>query len=390
LEKNILANFWDKFKKKNTSIVDRVAAALGGDTLNVNHKSAMRQATVYSCVRVIAQTLQSAPIILYRKTKDNKRERATDHPLYQLTSKPNPYQTSITAQMLMGVNMCLRGNFYAQIVRAGGRVVEYLPLSPDKVTVTQNEKTPWEFSYKVGDVLLPQSEMLHIFDLSLNGITGISPIDHAKVSIGLGIAAETYGSKFFQNNAMPSAVLEVPSVLEDESYDRLKKSWQDAYGGENKGSVAVLEAGTTYKPITMTHEQGQFLDTRKFQRSEICGLFGVPPHMIGDLQYATFSNIEHQSIEFINRGILPRVRAIESEMNRKLLNEKEQNEYYFEFLLEGLMRGDLKSRAEAYHIFITDGVMNPNEVRSRENLNPYDGGEIYRTQLNTGAIGSAQ
>jgi HK97 family phage portal protein len=285
--------------------------------------------------------------------------------------------------------MCLRGNFYAQIIRSGNTVLEYLPLNPDIITIEKNEREPWNYAYRVNNTILPQSDILHIFDLSLDGITGISPIDHAKNAISLGIAAERYGGKFFENNANPSGTLTVPSTLDDDAYQRLKKSWNDAYGGDKRGGLAVLEAGAEFKTITMTNEQSQFLDTRKFQRSEICGLFGVPPHMIGDLQYATFSNIEHQSIEFINRGILPRVRAIESEFNRKLLSEKEQQEYYFEFLLEGLMRGDLKSRAEAYHIFITDGVMNPNEARARENLNPYDGGEQFRAALNTGVVGEA-
>jgi HK97 family phage portal protein len=384
-----LAGFLDRFRKKNT-VLDQLISGVGDSFagISVNHKSAMRQASVYSCTRVIAQTLQSAPLILYKKNKE-KRERATDHPLYKLTMRPNPYQSNVTTQMLMGVHMALRGNFYAQIIRSGNTVLEYLPLSPDIVTIEKNEKEPWNYAYRVNNTILPQSEMLHIFDLSLDGITGISPIDHAKNAISLGIAAERYGGKFFENNANPSGTLSVPSTLDDDAYQRLKKSWNDAYGGDKRGGVAVLEAGAEFKTITMTNEQSQFLDTRKFQRSEICGLFGVPPHMIGDLQYATFSNIEHQSIEFINRGILPRVRAIESEFNRKLLTEKEQQEYYFEFLLEGLMRGDLKSRAEAYHIFITDGVMNPNEARARENLNPYDGGEQFRAALNTGVVGEA-
>lgn len=380
---------WRIFQKSvNTNIISQLAQGYADSAgVVVNAKTAMQQATVYSCIRVISQTIQSTPLHLYERS-ETKRIRAVKHPLYKLTLRPNPYQTNVTVQSLMGVNMGLRGNFYAQIVRGGGgKILEYLPLHPDKMEVKGDPAKPWEWKYKYGDSLLEQKDVLHIFDLSLDGITGICPIDHAKKSVGLGIAAESYGNKFFENNAMPSGVLTVPNVLKDDSYKRLKDSWQESYGGDKRGSVAILEAGTSYAAITMTNEQSQFLETRNFQRSEICGLYGVPPHMIGDLQHATFSNIEHQSIEFVVRCILPRVRAIEAEMNRKFLTDKERETLYFEFALDGLMRGDMASRATAYQAFINNGIMNPNEARERENLNPYEGGEVFRSQLNMAPTG---
>ena len=345
-------------------------------------RTAIQNATVYSCIRVLSHTMASVPVILYKK-QGATRERAVDHPLYPLLShSPNEFQTSHSFVSQWLNNVCLRGNFYAHIVRVnGGRIMELLPINPDLVQLKQDKrKVYYEISEDGAQKAYEKENILHIFDLTQDGLRGISPIDHAAQSVTLAMQAEKFGNEYFAGTSRYSGVLEVPHELGDEAFAILKESWNE---GAKSGGTAILEAGTTFKPIAMTNEQSQFLDTRKYQRSEICGLYGVPPHMIGDLERATFSNIEHQSIEFVTRAILPRARAAEQAMNMRLLTEKERAQgYYVEFLLDGLLRGDALSRAQANNIYLQNGVVNPNEVRARENLNPYPGGDVYMRPLN--------
>jgi HK97 family phage portal protein len=366
----------------------------GGPTESGEHVSpdrAMQTAAVFTCVRVLGESVAQLPLGIYKSREDNGSDKMTTHPLYRLVHyQPNEWMTSFEFREYMMACLNLRGNFYAfkNYVGTGQRrrIVEILPFHPDTVEVKQDEN--WDITYEVrlpnrAPQIIPKSNMLHIKGLSLNGLKGVSPIQYQRESIGLAMAAEKYGARTFKNGARPSLVLEHPNSLTQEAAERLSKSWHEAYGGENTGKTAILENGLKVNKISMSNEDAQYLETRKFQRSEIAGIFRVPAHMVNDLEKATFSNIEHQSVEFVVHSLNPWIVRIEQAMWRDLLTLEEQNEgYFFLFNVDGLLRGDAKSRAEALKIQRLNGIINANEWRALENLNPIEGGDVYLTPLN--------
>ena len=277
----------------------------------------------------------------------------------------------------------LWGNAYCQILRTGRNgIVGLYPLLPDHMEVDRDSRDQLTYTYTTGEgrmVRLDPAEVLHIPGLGFDGVVGYSPIALEKSAVGLSIAAEEYGSKFFGNGAMPSGVLTHPNTVKDPK--RLRESWNAAYGGSaNSGKVAILEESMTFTPISIPNDAAQFLETRKFQVTEICRIFRVPPHMVGDLERATFSNIESQNISFAVHTIRPWLVRIEQAMNRALFPENEKGRFYTQFNLDGLMRGDYKSRMEGYAIARQNGWMSANDIRELENLNPLsdeEGGNLY-------------
>ncbi len=353
----------------------------------VNEKTAMQTTTVYACVRILAETIASLPLHTYINT-DNRKEKARDHPLYSLlASSPNPEMTSfVFRETLMG-HLLLWGNSYSQIIRDGhGKVVALYPLLPDKMRVERSEKGEIYYIYNSEgkDYLLRNTEVLHIPGLGFDGLIGYSPIAMAKNAIGMALATEEYGAKFFANGANPGGVLEHPGVVKDPH--RIRDSWNQVYQGtSNSHRVAVLEEGMKFSPIGIPPEQAQFLETRKYQTEEICRIFRVPPHLVGDLERATFSNIEHQSISFVVHTIRPWLVRIEQSINKALFSDSEKGKYFVSFLVEGLLRGDYESRMRGYSIGIQNGFMSPNDVRSLENMNPIpldEGGNTYMVNGN--------
>ena len=289
-------------------------------------------------------------------------------------------------------HLLLWGNAYAQIIRNGkNEVVGLYPLMPDRMTVDRDEKGSLYYEYllntddaktiksKDSVVRLKPEDVLHIPGLGFDGLVGYSPIAMAKNAIGLAIATEEYGSKYFSNGAVPSGVLEHPGTLKDPS--KVRDSWNETFGGSrNSNKVAVLEEGMKYTPISIAPNEAQFLETRRFQIGEIARIFRVPPHMIGDLERATFSNIENQSIEFVKYTLDPWVCRIEAALNRRLLSDKEKGTYFFKFNLDGLLRGDYKSRMDGYAIARQNGWMSANDIRELENQPPIpeeEGGNLY-------------
>ncbi len=354
-----------------------------GSGKSVSALSAMQMSAVYACVRVIAETVASLPLNVFEAT-DNGSQKAYEHPLYRLLhDEPNHEMTSFIWRETMLTHLLLYGNSYTQIVRSGRNgIVELYPLLPDQMTVDRasNGELTYEYTTSSGQsVKLRKEDVLHIPGLGFDGIMGYSPIAMEKNAVGLGIAAEEYGAKFFANGARPGGVLTHPHTVKDPK--RLRESWNAAYGGSsNSGRVAVLEEGMEYKPITVPNSEAQFLETRKFQVEEICRIYRVPPHMIGDLSHATFSNIEHQSISFAVHTIRPWLTRIEQAINRTLITESEKGHFYAQFNLDGLMRGDYKSRMEGYAIARQNGWMSANDIRQLENLNPIpedQGGNAY-------------
>ncbi len=354
-----------------------------GSGKSVNARTAIQVSAVYACVRVIAETVASLPFSVYEQD-DIASHKAVHHPLYRvLHDEPNPEMTSFIWREAMLTHLLLWGNSYSQILRAGrGNIIGLYPLLPDRMEVDRDEKGNLTYTYSTtsGDqVKLRPEDVLHIPGLGFDGIMGYSPIAVERNAVGLSIAAEEFGSKFFGNGATPSGILTHPNTVKNPK--ALRESWMEAYGGSsNANRVAILEEGMTFTRISMPNNEAQFLETRKFQVEEICRIFRVPPHMIADLEHATFSNIEHQSIDFAVHTIRPWLVRIEQAVNKALFSEKEKGRYYCQFNLDGLMRGSYKERMEGYAIARQNGWMSTNDIRELENMNPIpaeEGGNAY-------------
>lgn len=357
----------------------------------VTQRSAMQMTAVYSCVRILSEAIASLPLHLYRYTDSGGKEKATDSPLYFLLhDEPNPEMTSFVFRETLMTHLLLWGNAYAQIIRNGkGEVTAFYPLMPDRMTVDRDENGRLYYEYIVSTddapinkksiVKLPPFDVLHIPGLGFDGLVGYSPIAMAKNAIGMSIACEEYGSKFFANGAAPSGVLEHPGTIKDPS--RVRESWTHTFGGSsNSHKVAVLEEGMKYTPISISPEQAQFLETRKFQINEIARIFRVPPHMVGDLEKSSFSNIEQQSLEFVKYTLEPWIIRWEQSISRSLLSIEEKRKYFVKFNVDGLLRGDYQSRMNGYATARQNGWMSANDIRELENLDRIseeEGGDLY-------------
>ncbi|MCD8075154.1 MAG: phage portal protein [Lachnospiraceae bacterium] len=355
----------------------------------VSERSAMQVAAVYACVRVLAEAVAQLPLHLYRYTGEGSKEKAADHPLYFLLhDEPNPEMSSFVFRETLMTHILLWGNAYAQIIRNGkGEVVALYPLMPNRMRVDRDEHGRLYYEYTLSDDDAPQikktilkpSEVLHIPGLGYDGLVGYSPIAVAKNAVGLTIATEEYGAKFFANGATPGGILEYPGTVKDP--DKVREAWNKGFGGSgNSNKVAVLEEGMKYTPISINPDEAQFLDTRKFQIDEIARIFRVPPHLIGDLEHSTFSNIEQQSLEFVTYSLQPWLVRWEQDIHRVLLNENERRDYFVKFNVDGLLRGDYQSRMNGYATARQNGWMSANDIRELENLDRIpekDGGDLY-------------
>lgn len=360
----------------------------------VNEKTAMQTTAVYACVRILSETIASLPLHTYKYT-DIGKEKATNHSIYHLLhDEPNPEMTSFVFRETLMSHLLLWGNAYAQIIRDGrGKVIALYPLMPDRMTVDRNKKGEIYYLYNKDGQNYPlrNEEVLHIPGLGFDGLIGYSPIAMAKNAIGMAIATEEYGAKFFANGANPGGVLEHPGVVKDPA--RVRESWNSVYqGSSNAHRIAVLEEGMKFNSIGIPPEQAQFLQTRKFQINEIARIFRIPPHMIGDLEKSSFSNIEQQSLEFVKYTLDPWVVRWEQAIKRALFSESEKKEYFVKFNVDGLLRGDYQSRMTGYSIARQNGWMSANDIRRLEDMNliPEElGGERYLTNGNMVDIASA-
>ena len=331
----------------------------------------MQTTAVYACVRILAETIASLPLHTYKHTARGK-EKAKEHRLYYLLhDEPNPEMTSFVFRETLMSHLLLWGNAYAQIIRDGrGNVISLYPLLPDRMVVdrTQAGELYYEYQKDIGSVILHRDEVLHIPGLGFDGLVGYSPIAMAKNAIGMALACEEYGATFFANGANPGGVLEHPGVVKDPK--RVRDSWNAVYQGSgNAHRVAVLEEGMKFQSIGIPPEQAQFLETRKYQTEEICRIFRVPPHLVASLDRATFSNIEHQSISFVDNTIIPWVSRIEQSLQRSLFTEAEKKVYFAKFNLNARLRGDAASRANFYQTMRQNGVMSANDIRELEEMN---------------------
>lgn len=348
----------------------------------VNEKTAMTMSAVYSCVRILSETLASLPLHIY-EVSETGTSKAIKHPLYKvLHDEANAEMTSFIFRETLMTHLLLWGNAYAQIIRNGkGEVLALYPLMPDKMKVDRDEIKNIIYTYQGADgtkVTLSSQDVLHIPGLGFDGLVGYSPIAMAKNAIGMAIATEEYGAKFFANGATPSGILEHPGTVKNPQ--AVRESWSRGFSGNNSHKVAVLEEGMKYTPISIAPNEAQFLETRKFQINEIARIFRVPPHMVGDLEKSSFSNIEQQSLEFVKYTLDPWVSRWEQAMVRRLLSNNEKGKYTIKFNVDGLLRGDYESRMNGYAIGRQNGWMSANDIRELENLDkiPADqGGDLY-------------
>lgn len=348
----------------------------GGPTasgIRIGSDTAMRISTFYACTNVLSQDVGKAPLILYRRLANGGRERATKHPLYRLMhDRPNAFQTPYRFKQSGQTTTILRGNYYAGISRFRGQIRELIPIRDGRI---QTKIEPdHRLSYKLDGVERPASDFLHIRGLSLDGYTGVSLATWARESLGLAAATEGHGARLFSRGALFRGVLMHPGKMKDDAVARRTvESFDSMYRGDQDHSTALLEDGTKYEKMQMTAEDSQFLQTREFQAYEICRWFRMPPHKVGLLKEAKYSTIEAAAIEYVVDTLLSWLVNWEQECNNSLLEGDDREEYYFEHLVDHLLRGDIKSRYEAYKSGILTGFMNRNEARERENLNPADG-----------------
>ena len=384
--------FKPRDRPQNKTVGSSFTFFMGGSSSgkSVTERSAMQMTAVYSCVRILAEAVAGLPLHFYKQTEEGKT-KAIDHNLYRLLhDEPNPEMSSFVFRETLMTHLLLWGNAYAQIIRNGkGEIVALYPLMPNKMKVDRDSEGQIYYTYTRSNdeaptmegttVYLQKENVLHIPGLGFDGLVGYSPIAMAKNAIGLAIATEEYGAKFFANGAAPSGVLEHPGTIKDPA--RVREAWQSQFGGSgNSGKVAVLEEGMKYTPISISPDQAQFLETRKFQINEIARIFRVPPHMVGDLEKSSFSNIEQQSLEFVKYTLDPWIVRWEQSLARSLLSDDEKKSYYFKFNLEGLLRGDYVSRTSGYATARQNGWMSANDIRELENMDriPVEqGGDLY-------------
>lgn len=330
--------------------------------------------SVYACVSAISETIASLPLILYQRTADDGRERASDHPLYRvLHDQPNDNQTALEFREMLMASVLLRGNGYAEIIRDyAGQVISLIPIPADRVTVLilDNGRLSYRVADRMGNVrTLLQDEVFHLRHRSDNGILGVSPITASRQTVQLALAEREHGNVTFTNGTKLSGMLKFPQKLKADQRAALSTSWNSQYaGGANAGRVAILEEGVSFEPVSMTLEDASYIEARKFSVEEIARLFRVPPTIVGDMSKANYSNSVELSRQFVTLTLKRHLVAWEQAISRSLLTEAGRQIYFAEHNVEGLLRGDSSNRADFYSKGIADGWLTTDEVRKLENL----------------------
>jgi HK97 family phage portal protein len=371
------------------SYVDTIALGRESEAgIKISNSSALTSIPYFSGVNLISQTLAQVPLILYKRLSPRGKERGYQHQLYRiLHEEPNEFMSAFTFKETLQGHLLTWGNAYAEIDwEPRQKIVRALyPLRPDRMQVVwEDGKIVYKYALP-GDTggKLPAWRILHIPGFGFDGLVGYDPITLAREAIGLSKATEKFGARFFKRGSALNGVITHPGRLSQKANENMRKSWEELHSGlDNQHRVAILEEGVTYKDIGIPPDNAQFLETRKFQVSEIARFLRVPPHMIGDLEKATFSNIEHQGIEYVVYTMSPWFTRWEQGINRKCLSPADRLEYFSEFLAEGLLRGDSQARASFYKELFQMASISPNDIREKENMNPYEGGDIYVLPLN--------
>lgn len=351
----------------------------------VTDDTAMRVGAVFACVRILSDSVAVLPFHLYEHDGDTRKIQY-EHSINKIVSrKPNSWMSSYEFKRLIMTHLCFRGNFYGLIVSSIGRVLEIIPIHPDQMTVSQKENLQLEYKFtgKSGVTkIFAQKDILHIRALSKDGVTGMSPIQAAREEIGLSAQTTRHGGALFKNGAQVGKVLKHPKTLSEGAANRLRSNIEDNYSGaDNAHKTLLLEEGLDLDEVGMTSQDSQFIETRKFTRSEIAMFFGVPPHMFGDVEKATSwgTGIEQQGIGFLQFTLMPWLVNIEERFWLDLLTDKESEKLYFKFNVSAVLRGDFKSRQEGLQIQRRNGVISANQWRAVEEMNPREdpGGDEY-------------
>lgn len=366
-------------------LISSGAMAVSG--VNINATTAIRYAVFFSCIKVLSEDVGKLPLKLYKERPDRGADIARSHKVHRLISRrPNDYMTASEFWEMCVAHMIMRGNFFAYKNVVGGEVVELLPLSPGSVRPKLRED--WTLVYDVTFAngtrdILTQDQIFHVRSLSLDGVNGLGALEYARESLGLGVAAERHGAKLFVNGANPGGALQTDGILTDEVFKRVKDSWNEKHQGlDNSHKVAILEGGLKWVSVTMTNVDAQWLENRKHTDNQICGMLRVPPHKVAILDRSTNNNIEHQSLDYVNDGLMPILNRIEQRIRISLLNEKDEDSHYAKFNVAALLRGDMKARSQYYKDMVFIGSYSPNDVLELEDRNPREGGDIYLTPSN--------
>jgi HK97 family phage portal protein len=358
--------------------------------VSVTPHTAMQSPVVYACVKVLSESVAQLPLILYRRTANDGKERAADHPLYEvLHDQSNGWTSAFEFRMDMQQALCLHGNAYAFINRTGGRIAELIQLPSETVSVDIDAVTMEPVYQVTGRNGVPRNygrqDIFHLRTIG-NCYAGASPIRLAREAIGLGLTMERHAGRLFGAGARPSGIFKYAKTLSKEAIERLKKSFNAAHAGaENSGNTLILEDGMDFAPTEFKSVDLQFRELRRDQIAEIARVFRVPLHMLQDLERTTHGNAEHLGRQFVALTLLPWLKLWEGAVRRSLLAPEERASHYAEFLTDDLARADLAARYTAYAQAVTNGILNPNEIRAAENRPPYDGGDEFRRPLNTEA-----
>lgn len=375
------------------SLIDFFGGGPTGSGVQVSLQSAMAHGSVWACVRVISETMASLPLALIQ-VEGRKRKRLTAHPALMVMKYPHPEHTDFEFRELMMNHTCYRGQAFAQkVYDNGGRLKMLNPLDPSCVTVERELLPSGRKGQLLYRVILPHSQQMvtlteedifHFRGPSWDGVNGLSPIGVHRETIGAGLAAQSYGARFFGNSARPGGVIQAPNRLSDSAFKHMKDSWEEAHKGVNNShKVALLEEGATWSKVGMTNDEAQFIETMKYDAVRVCRIFRVPPHKIGDLERATFSNIEQQDIQFYKDCMLAWIVRLERRFDHSFLTPEERAAgLCFKFNANAMLRAATKERYDAYKIGRDGGWLSANDIREMEDDDPIEGGDEYFVPLN--------
>ena len=377
---HVLGSKRDNLRNPSPQLLSAFGSTSTSTGISVNQDTALRYSPVWAAVNIIGGAVGYLPFRVFNRDSDGDKSVAVDDPANKiLHDQSNPHMTAQVFRETLTGHVLLWGNAYAEIERNGnGDPVAMWPIRPDRVSrliLSPSGDLTYEIRSTSGEsALLPSNNVFHLLGLGSNGYTGYSVIDYHREAIGLGMAAEKYGARFFGNNARPDGVLQTPERLSEDAWNKLRARWEASHKGlDNSHRMALLEEGVTWQAVGVPAKDSQLLETRRFEVGDVARIYQVPLHMLSEMSRATFSNIEHQGIEFVQYTLVRWLKKFENEANRKLLRPSPRQSRFAEFTVEGLLRGDSDARSKFYREMFNNGFMTINEVRRLENLNKIDG-----------------